>query len=1114
MKRIPLKILHRYLLASALIAAGLACLTARVEASISVGPLPTGTGTNTFDSLPAATEWATASVAGAAGDLTNAAAMDAYVNANTSAAGITTALAIDATDIPPTNAAAGTARYFTNATDRFLQTSPTSVRYNVLMATLQNNSGGSLAALNVAYDLGNLMTPGRTVAEEIPGHRVYYSQTGTAGSWTPAPSLSGGTVGRVNGTLSLGAWASGALLYILWVDDNAAASRSTSGAGTSEGCYTIDNWDAVGIKKDVAFQQGVDGYTGAVDTLLHGGGTADTEYSTAIEITCDGSDSGEAHNLIRFNNLFGSGPGQVPLGKTIQKVTLTLNITDPGDLINLHRMNRDWAATNTWNEFDPVNLDGVLSGSYTARTADDTEAAFTPDASFTANGTVPYFFDIDIAVATVQAWADGTATNYGWALVPTAGGGMDWTTSDNATNSLRPKLTITWGEAGAAVVEGITATPAGFKIQVTDGAGPKAVNTNTIVVKLDGVNVTAACAITQAGTAITVTYAAPALFASGSAHTANITFSDVDAPPKQQSTDLPFPVVTYATIPAGYALTAADIATNEPGFRWRVHQNALLTADNNQRPLDQLDGKLIDPGTGLPYVNEADPNFQGVALAPASPADPAWAPLKFDITNVINMSQVAGENNRYFPNDEAMPGIPSDLSGIAGELITYLELPVGVHTMGVSSDDGSRTTAVNPYVLPQGVMLGEHVSSGETIFTFAVSQVGIYAMRTVWEESGGGAHIEWFTVKADGTKVLVNDTANGGVRAYRETLSPYVQSLNPLPGATGVPLSTTIDITLADGSVSKVRTSSVKLWLNGSSVTPTVNKPAGTNITTVTFDPPGNLAPETPYTVRLEFADDATPSRTNTAEYTFTTAYTSTLLFAIDDTMQWRYSNDGSDQGTAWRAKDFVDGAWPVGPALLALEGSATVEPIRTPLIRDANGDGTADIVTDYFRGRFTLASLPSGGRLLLRYVLDDGAVFYINGQEVHRFGIGAGPVTYSTLAADHEGRDHYDGPILIEATNLVVGVNVMAVEVHQTGATSSDVIFGAELSTVTSTPPAPLQFMNVRREAGGLRLEWTGTGTLQQAGVVTGPYTNAPSQSNPQIVPTPGAAGFYRLKP
>jgi hypothetical protein len=43
------------------------------------------------------------------------------------------------------------------------------------------------------------------------------------------------------------------------------------------------------------------------------------------------------------------------------------------------------------------------------------------------------------------------------------------------------------------------------------------------------------------------------------------------------------------------------------------------------------------------------------------------------------------------------------------------------------------------------------------------------------------------------------------------------------------------------------------------------------------------------------------------------------------------------------------------------------------------------------------------------------------------------------------------------------------------------------------------------------VKISWTGEGALQQAGAVTGPYTNAPSQSSPQTNAVSGPALFYR---
>jgi hypothetical protein len=55
----------------------------------------------------------------------------------------------------------------------------------------------------------------------------------------------------------------------------------------------------------------------------------------------------------------------------------------------------------------------------------------------------------------------------------------------------------------------------------------------------------------------------------------------------------------------------------------------------------------------------------------------------------------------------------------------------------------------------------------DTIFNFQVPQAGVYPMRMLFHQGGGGMNCEWFSLKADGSRVLVNDTVNGGLKAYR-----------------------------------------------------------------------------------------------------------------------------------------------------------------------------------------------------------------------------------------------------------------------------------------------------------------------------------------------------------
>ncbi|MBI2926125.1 MAG: LamG domain-containing protein [Verrucomicrobia bacterium] len=404
------------------------------------------------------------------------------------------------------------------------------------------------------------------------------------------------------------------------------------------------------------------------------------------------------------------------------------------------------------------------------------------------------------------------------------------------------------------LVGGAVGNPAGFTLELSDSP-TGLVNKDTVKVKLDGNDVSAQ--VTKVGGTTTVTYQdLSTLLPPNSTHEVVVDFKDGNNNAYSQTRS--FSVGAYGVIPASAKVTPD---TSKPGFLWNVHQNDALQANNNQRPEDQLAGKLIDANTGLPYDNLADPTFQGVALAPAAAADPTFAPIRFEIETVINLSQTAGENNGAFTPDEGMPGIASDLQGIAAEIITYLELPAGVTRMGVNSDDGFRTKSGEIYDAFTGIVLGQFDGgrgAADTLFDFFVAEAGVYAFRTVWEEGGGGANIEWFTVNG-GTKVLVNDTAKGGLKAYRASLTPipaHVKSVTPGPGPRQLNIvSTSIEIVLEDGSTAatKVKDDSVALKIDGQAVAVTKVRDGAT--VKVTYTPDGLQIPAEQHTGELAFSD-------------------------------------------------------------------------------------------------------------------------------------------------------------------------------------------------------------------------------------------------------------------
>ena len=305
--------------------------------------------------------------------------------------------------------------------------------------------------------------------------------------------------------------------------------------------------------------------------------------------------------------------------------------------------------------------------------------------------------------------------------------------------------------------------------------------------------------------------------------------------------------------------TKVTPVTSKPGFIWRIFNNSKNQVNSTQRTEDALAGLLKDTdGTFLP--NNADPAAQGVAIAPAAAPASTNAPIEFEIATVINVDQAGGSNGTFQPDDQ-MPGIPAldgSTDGTAVEIITYLDLAVGTYTFGVASDDGFRTSAGNLKDAFQGTVLGEFNGgrgSAETLFTFSVTEAGVYPFRTTYEEGGGGSTIEWYSVKADGTKVLINDVANGGIKAYRAaTLPPqlpYIKSVTPSPAPRQLNgVSSSVSVVLNDGDTVAVDDSTIDFKIDGIAIT---DKKRDGKTVTLTYKPDGIQFPNEIHTATLTF---------------------------------------------------------------------------------------------------------------------------------------------------------------------------------------------------------------------------------------------------------------------
>lgn len=159
----------------------------------------------------------------------------------------------------------------------------------------------------------------------------------------------------------------------------------------------------------------------------------------------------------------------------------------------------------------------------------------------------------------------------------------------------------------------------------------------------------------------------------------------------------------------------------------------------------------------------------------------------------------------------------------------------------------------------------------------------------------------------------------------------------------------------------------------------------------------------------------------------------------------WRYL-DTAAAPAGWQTPAFDDSAWRGGAGELGFgdSGEATLlTPGRT---------------TYYFRQRIAVADPTVLTDLRLDLLADDGAAVYVNGTEVARYNLPAGPLSDTTRASSGltlNVEDTYRS-FSVPASVLVPGLNTVAVEVHQDAPTSSDLSFDARLSAVVTAPPAP----------------------------------------------------------
>lgn len=1080
--------------------------------ALTAGAQPVNT-VNDFSTQPLAADWATTSVSGSANDNYS---MDSDVNSSITAAAVTARTVSDAGNPPGANASATW-----SSAGMYLQLRPTGNRYSVLMGKFVNNTLTNATQITISYALTLI---GGGVAEESGrGTRVYYSLTGAAGSWVNLPTLNS-TANSGTFTLSTNLplnWTNGATLYLLWADDNATGNPTDS-------AYQIDNFLlAISEGMPLSFSCAV---TSPTNNALFPAGTPITASASIGSGTPPYTvqyftNSGAGNTVFAPAGSSGTAPYAVSLGslpagtyniyavasdaaadpETATSLTNTFVVADP-----LICTLATPANNATFDHTTAVNATATVTGGAPPYSVqfyldDATNGAPVTTAPYERNFGPLFVGDHTVkavardvngwgstsAVATVLITGplavtltptNGATYNFGRELILSAdpGGGsppyaVTFYTNGQAVGTLTAAPFTT--NLGLLPVGSYTSYVHAVDSSPTTQQADSTTNVITIAPNPLVATLTAPTAGQQVGTNVVFSVTATASVLTPLT-VRNVEFF-YDGESLGVDSTAPYSMVVSNRVLGSHTVYA--VATDSLGRTATTATNQMTfivdpLANNNfanRIPLT-LPAKVTGANVGA-TTESGEPTGSGFTRWGATLwwtwTAPTNGPVQVDTLgsdfntmlgvytgSAVNALTVVASNDNA-PGVSSGPSLVT-FNAVAG---TTYQIVVG----GIQGFGGGSTPATGNIVLsltmPPTVSLTTPTNN-------AVFQTGsnILLSATASAALGTLEKVEFF---------------RAGTNIATLTQAPYTFEF------AGAPSGSNTFFAVATDSLGQATTSAVvRVLVADLGVTLTTPADGATYTTTgsIAVSAYPLLVSGTMTSVTF-LADDAVIGTDTTSPFGITWTnvtsgvhklaavgtddsglqYTSApVLIAVARTLlptgaEWNYYDKGEDLGTAWLAPEFDDSSWDSGPAELGYgDGDEATEV--------ASGPANNYFITTYFRRAVVVTNVGAYAEFILSVKRDDGAVVYVNGREAARFNMNPGVVTYSTLApnASDDGTNFYTASVA--ATNFVEGTNVLAVEVHQSSATSSDMSFNLALLGVPIIPRNALPVAALLSPASG----------------------------------------------
>ena len=157
---------------------------------------------------------------------------------------------------------------------------------------------------------------------------------------------------------------------------------------------------------------------------------------------------------------------------------------------------------------------------------------------------------------------------------------------------------------------------------------------------------------------------------------------------------------------------------------------------------------------------------------------------------------------------------------------------------------------------------------------------------------------------------------------------------------------------------------------------------------------------------------------------------------------EWAYYDQRRLPAEDWASPDYDDSSWKRGEAAFGYGNN------KLSTTTNSGDDEKNKPITTWFRKEFTVDEKMNPDAIFFRFRLDDGAVFYLNGEEIFRENMPSGIIDQFTLSSKtvSHGIETFRFHRHVPAHLLKPGKNLIAVSVHQRSADSSDLTFTTSL--------------------------------------------------------------------